>query len=95
VNGQDCLEQARATLPHAVVMDIHMPVMTGIEATRRLRASEEFGAIPIIAASASASGGDADRCFAAGANAFIPKPVSLDILQAHLGTLLNLTWVCE
>jgi CheY-like chemotaxis protein len=76
-------------------MDGVMPVMDGLEATRRLRQMPGFENLPIVGVSASASGSDAAAFLAAGANAFLTKPVAFPRLLAEMGTLMNITWVFE
>jgi two-component system, sensor histidine kinase and response regulator len=66
----------------AVLMDLQMPVMGGIECTERLRASGNE--VPVIAMTASATPSDRERCFKAGMNEFLSKPVDLDKLAAAL-----------
>jgi response regulator RpfG family c-di-GMP phosphodiesterase len=66
--------------------------MDGIEAIRSLRQARELREIPIIALSASASNQEATRSLAAGANAFIAKPINFERLQEKLGELLDITW---
>jgi CheY-like chemotaxis protein len=69
--------------------------MDGLEATRRLRQLPGLEAVPIIAVSASASGGTQESSLAAGVNAFLPKPISLEALLTHVASLLKITWTCE
>ncbi|MCX8086548.1 MAG: ATP-binding protein [Rhodocyclaceae bacterium] len=79
-------------LPHdLVLMDCQMPVMDGFEATRRIRAGaagEAAARLPIIAMTANAMTGDRERCFAAGMNDFLAKPVALEALAAKLAQWL-------
>lgn len=87
-DGLEAIEAVRAWSPAVVLMDMQMPRMDGLEATRRIR--REFGAHPpIVAVSAEvfAEGQDAFRL--AGADAFVPKPFRLTELQTLLKTLLE------
>ena len=84
-NGQVGVNQVHAR--HAegrpydlVLMDMQMPVMDGVTATRLIREAHGADALPIIAMTANATTADRDRCLAAGMNGFISKPVSADVL---------------
>ena len=92
VNGFEALEKAKALRPALILMDVVMPGMDGLEATRRLREMPEFGDLPIVAVSAGASGSDAAKSLAAGANAFLSKPVDLSRLLSQIVGLLNIEW---
>ncbi|MCX4151394.1 MULTISPECIES: ATP-binding protein [Paraburkholderia] len=92
VNGFEALEKAKALRPALILMDVLMPGMDGLEATRRLREMPEFGDLPIVAVSAGASGSDAAKSLAAGANAFLSKPVDLSRLLSQVAALLNIEW---
>ena len=91
-DGQQALAWLQAQPADLVMMDIAMPVMDGLEATRRLRAQAAWRELPVIAVSANASGGDRERCLAAGASAFIAKPVNRDALLALLAEHMRLRW---
>jgi CheY-like chemotaxis protein len=68
-----------------ILMDVHMPVMDGFEAVTRIRQSGPAGReIPIVALTALAVRGDADRCFRAGMNAYVSKPFRREDLLATL-----------
>jgi len=88
-DGRLSLDLAQALRPDVILMDNVMPVMDGLEATRRLRALHGFGQTPIVTISASASRADEERALAAGATAFLPKPLRADdllaLLEQHLG----------
>ncbi len=90
-NGQQGLDGVRAHPPDAVLMDIVMPVMDGIEATKRIRRLPDMGELPIIAISASVTEEDQHNCLDAGADVFMTKPVHQNGLLENLGRLLRLT----
>src|SRR6185369_10156633 len=68
----------------AVFMDVQMPVMDGLEATRRIRSCKEFDSLPIIAMTASAMSSDRELCFQAGMNDQVTKPIDVPELFATL-----------
>jgi two-component system sensor histidine kinase/response regulator len=67
--------ESSATPYNAVLMDVQMPVLDGLETTRRLRRDPRFREIPIIAMTAHAMSGDRERCLEAGMSGYISKPV--------------------
>lgn len=82
-NGQICVEKVESSAPgwyDAILMDLRMPVMTGFEAARAIRAlnRKDARAIPIIAASADAFQEDVQKCLDCGMNAHTPKPLDPD-----------------
>lgn len=81
-NGQEVLDVLKEEKFDLILMDQHMPVMDGIEATKIIRASDaEYSKIPIIALTASTLQEDLDECMAAGMNHFLVKPVSADSID--------------
>jgi two-component system, cell cycle response regulator DivK len=76
-DGREALDRARAFEPDLIVMDIQMPYVTGLELTIAIRADAELAAIPIMAVTAYAGKGDEERIRAAGADAYVSKPISL------------------
>jgi len=93
INGLDAVKKAENERPDLILMDLVMPVMDGLEAMCRLRRLPGLKEIPIIAVSAGASDGDQTSSLTAGANAFLPKPVNLELLLNEIGVLLKLTWI--
>jgi PAS domain S-box-containing protein len=82
VNGRECVEAVQAGDYEAILMDIQMPEMDGLAASRAIR---ELGStIPIIALTADAMPDDRARCLAAGMNDYLQKPVRPDALEAAL-----------
>ncbi|OLP16841.1 hypothetical protein BST81_19290 [Leptolyngbya sp. 'hensonii'] len=88
-NGQVAIDQAKTHKPDIILMDIQMPEMDGLEATRQIRADRELTAIPIIALTALAMPSDREKCLAAGVNEYMAKPVSLRQLGNKIQALLN------
>ena len=88
-NGVEALERAEMNNPDIILMDIQMPVMDGLEATRQLRANPRFAGTPIIALTALAMPGDRERCLLAGASKYMSKPVSLKTLKQTIENLLQ------
>ena len=90
-NGQEALD-ALASLPYdLVLMDVQMPVMDGLQATRRIRLSPPDllnRQIPIVAMTATAMPGDRDRSLYTGMNDFLAKPIQLDVLAEVLDAWL-------
>ncbi|HCR71487.1 MAG TPA: hypothetical protein DIW23_08600 [Anaerolineae bacterium] len=80
-DGLQAIEKANEINPDVILMDIQMPVMDGLEATRRLRSDVRFASVPIIALTALAMPGDRERCLEAGATEYMSKPVSLKELR--------------
>jgi signal transduction histidine kinase/CheY-like chemotaxis protein len=87
-DGLDALDKAAVLLPDIILMDIQMPRMDGLEATRRLRANPVFALTPILALTALVMPGDEKRCLDAGASAYLSKPVSMAELVATINGLL-------
>ena len=83
-NGKQAIEAVRADAFDGVLMDMQMPVMDGLEATRLIRADENFRDLPIIAMTANAMPGDRERCLQAGMNDHIAKPIDPDKLYSTL-----------
>ena len=89
VDGETGVAMARAEAPALILMDISLPGIDGLEATRRLRAAPETRPIPILALTAFAMPSDRDQAMAAGCDEFDTKPVEFQRLLQKIETLLN------
>ncbi|GAB6113235.1 ATP-binding protein [Desulfomicrobium salsuginis] len=91
-NGQEALNRLRHEDFDTVLMDVQMPVMDGLEATRLIRASHDLGPkrnIPVVALTAYAMPGDRERFLQAGMNAYLAKPVSIAELTSTLDKFMR------
>jgi len=85
-NGVEALELLeRDDAFRLVIMDVQMPVMDGLEATRRIRLNPKWQNLPILAMTAHAMNGDREKCLSAGMNGYISKPVH----PAHLISVMD------
>jgi two-component system sensor histidine kinase/response regulator len=83
-NGREALERLSGVAEddafHCVLMDLQMPEMDGLEATRKIRSNPHLAALPIIAMTAHATTEEQQRCFDAGMNGHVAKPIDPDHL---------------
>ncbi|MEG4090034.1 AAA family ATPase [Microcoleus sp. Pol12B4] len=93
--GQDCLNKVVEFKPDCILMDLMMPVMSGLEATRRIRKSPDKAKLVVIATSASVFDFDRQQSVEVGCNDFIPKPIRIEELLEKLRTHLGLEWIYE
>ncbi|MEY4978305.1 MAG: hypothetical protein RLZZ352_575 [Pseudomonadota bacterium] len=89
-NGAEALHLFQTQAPHAVLMDMRMPVMDGFEATRRIKALPEGAHIPVIAVTASALEDDRQKIMDCGVDAFLSKPIDPALLLTELKNRLHL-----
>jgi two-component system, cell cycle response regulator DivK len=87
-DGQEAVEMAARERPDLILMDVSLPVMDGLEATRRIRAHAQTQTTPIIALTAHAMSGDRDKALQAGCDDYHAKPVELPRLLAQMEALL-------
>lgn len=74
-DGLEGVRQAREQLPALILMDLSLPGIDGLEATRRIKADALTAAIPVLALTAHAMTGDRERALAAGCDDFLTKPI--------------------
>ena len=86
--GEDGIEVARRELPHLILMDLELPGMNGIEATRRLKADPATRGIPVIALSAHVEAHDEASAREAGCSGYIAKPIRLSRFPQQVGSYL-------
>ena len=76
-DSREALERAHAFGPDLIITDIQLPHVSGLELIRRFREDEQLKSVPIMAVTAYSAAGDDDRIRAAGASAYISKPISV------------------
>ncbi|WP_375467927.1 ATP-binding protein [uncultured Nostoc sp.] len=93
--GEEGWEQALAHKPDLIITDLVMPILDGFELINRLRESEQFKEIAIIASSASVFAIDQHKSIDVGANVFLPKPVEAETLLEMIRQFLQLEWIFD
>lgn len=79
-NGAVGVEKATSDVPDLIIMDLHMPVMDGFQATKAIKASDEAGHVPILVFTAENATANYEAIYEAGADGYVPKPVELERL---------------
>ena len=89
-NGLRGLEIAAAEQPDLILLDINLPDIDGYEVVRRLRAHKQayLREVPVIAVTANALKGDAEKAIAAGCNVYMSKPINIRELWAKVSSLV-------
>jgi CheY-like chemotaxis protein len=87
-NGKQAVEMAFTLEPDLVLMDIIMPEMDGLEATRMIRQNPKTRSLPILAITAGVSNGIEEECFQSGCDDFIAKPFTIEQLASRIAILL-------
>ncbi len=92
LNGEEAVKAVQQQTYDIVLMDCQMPLMDGYEATRQIRKLEDarYQALPIVALTAHTMKGDDDKCYEAGMNDYLSKPVRVDELQQKLEKWLKI-----
>ncbi|HEV7691484.1 MAG TPA: ATP-binding protein [Hyphomonadaceae bacterium] len=89
-NGQEALDKLAAAEFDLVLLDVHMPVMDGIQAIRAIRSSDQpWSTLPVIALTADAMSGDRERFIAMGMSGYVSKPIDRAELLTEIGRVLG------
>jgi signal transduction histidine kinase/HAMP domain-containing protein/ActR/RegA family two-component response regulator len=94
-NGSLGLETALAWQPDLIITDLIMPVMDGLEMTRKLRQIPQLQSIPVIAASANVFEVDRKQSLESGCNEFLFLPIKVEELLEQIQAYLNLSWIYD
>ncbi len=88
-DGEEACRLAAAQPPDLILMDMHLPVLDGWEATRRIKSAQDTKTLPIIALTADAMQGDQDKAMQAGCDEYETKPIELPRLLGKIEALLQ------
>jgi CheY-like chemotaxis protein len=88
INGEEAVELAMREHPALILMDLSLPLLDGLAATRRIRQETDLRDIPIVAVSAHDTADFHAEALAAGCNDYVTKPIDFDQLEALLKRLL-------
>ena len=88
-NGEDAITVATATMPNLILMDINLPTLDGLGATRRIRENESLRDVPIIAITAFGTEGFQRAAYDAGVSGYLTKPIDLDRMHQLMARLLS------
>lgn len=88
-NGEEAVKLAGSERPQLILMDLSLPVIDGLAATRAIRKLDGLGKVPIVAVSAHASADFQTEALTAGCNAYITKPIDFSHLEQMIARLLG------
>lgn len=89
MNGEEAVTLAKAETPHLILMDLSLPVIDGLAATRLIRKLPDFQSTPIIAVSAHDTSDFQSEAIQAGCNRYITKPIDFNKLEELIAELLK------
>ncbi|HYP00224.1 MAG TPA: response regulator [Pyrinomonadaceae bacterium] len=89
VDGKEAVEMAESSRPDLILMDLSLPRLDGLDATRRIRELDGLGRVPIVAVSAHDTNDFHADALAAGCNEYVTKPIDFDELDALVKKLLG------
>lgn len=87
-SGEDALASTATDVPDLAIVDVAMPGIDGLELVRRWRADEATAGLEIVLLSGLTEGADEQRGYHAGADAYVTKPVEIDVLYALVAAML-------
>jgi CheY-like chemotaxis protein len=87
--AEEGLESARRMRPDLILMDIQLPGMDGLTATRVIRSDEQLKSIPVIALTSFAMVGDREKALSAGCDDYLAKPIDIQVLKATIARFLQ------
>jgi CheY-like chemotaxis protein len=87
--AEEGLNSAKSILPDLILMDIQLPGMDGLTATRVIKSDDELKTVPVIALTSFAMVGDREKAMAAGCDEYFPKPIDIKGLKAMVGRFLE------
>ena len=88
-NGEDAITVAISVMPHLILMDINLPTLDGLGATRRIRENDALREVPIIAITAFGTEGFRRAAYDAGVSGYLTKPLDLDRMHQLIARLLS------
>ncbi len=88
-NGEEAVRIAKEKRPQIILMDLSLPIIDGLAATRRIRQLPELENVPIVAVSAHDTADFHSEALAAGCNSYITKPIDFSELEVLIGRLLS------
>ena len=87
--AQEAFDTIKAERPDLILMDVQLPGMDGLEATRKLKAEPATRDIPVVAVTSYAMKGDREKALAAGCSGYITKPIDKDTFVQEVATVLG------
>ncbi len=88
-NAQEAFDTIKAERPDLILMDVQLPGMDGLEATRKLKEEPTTRDIPVVAVTSYAMKGDREKALAAGCSGYITKPIDKDTFVQEVATVLG------
>jgi uncharacterized protein (TIGR02266 family) len=90
-SGKEALEKARSLRPDLILLDLYMPDMDGDAVCRTLKGTPALASLPVVMISSDSMAGTRERCYAAGCDAFVSKPLQREVLLASIEEALHIS----